>query len=100
MKQKLTRHEFWSGHIKSWKSGNLTQSEYCRKNKLDINLFSKWKRRNIKSGFVEVKTKVPEYTDANDFIEISVHDIYKIKVTRDFDNEALRKILNLLGGDR
>ena len=100
MKQKLSRRDFWSDHIKSWRSSNLSQSEYCRRKNLDINLFSKWKRRNANTGFVEVKTKVSEHDRAGNFMEISVYDTYKIRVNPDFDDETLKRILSLLGEKR
>jgi len=100
VKQKIKRQDFWSVHIKSWKSSGQSQSEYCRRNNLDINLFSKWKHRNVNAGFIEVKAKVPKHIDYYDFIEISVHDDYKIKIKPNFDEETLRRVLSLLGGLR
>ena len=100
MKQKLSRRDFWSGHIKSWQAAGQSQSEYCRRKDFDINLFSKWKRRNANTGFVEVKTKVPENVGADDPIEISVYDVYKIRVKRNFDEDTFKKIPLLLGGDK
>jgi hypothetical protein len=98
MKQKNKRQDFWSDHIRLWKTGRLSQSEYCRKNNLDINLFSKWKHRFLNSGFVEVKTVISKIPETDLVFEIEVNGIYRLKIKPDFDVEATRKILSILGG--
>jgi hypothetical protein len=100
-KQKNKRQDFWSDHIRSWKFSGLSQSEYCRKNNLDINLFSKWKRRFLNAGFVEVKakiSKIPKIPNTYPVIEVEVNGIYRLKIKPDFDVETTKKILSILGG--
>lgn len=98
-KQNIKRLDFWSNHISSWKTGSLSQSEYCRKNNLDINLFSKWKQR-LYSRFVEVKANISTKAVTDTVIEIEVNDIFRVKIKPDFDVETTRKILSILGGLR
>ena len=38
------RAAFWHGHVVAWRSGNESQSAYCRRLGLSIPTFSQWKR--------------------------------------------------------
>jgi hypothetical protein len=100
------RHTFWTKTIQVWEESNLTQAEYCRKNSLDEQLFSKWKIRLYKSNkkdlakFVEIKPDPEDIISVRDDIELIIKDVYKIKIKPDFDRENLKRILSILGGEK
>ena len=51
----------WANHLANWQASGLTQIEYCRRENIDPNSFSNWKRKLRESpeavadpGFVEL----------------------------------------------
>ena len=96
------RLAFWTNHIKSWKESKLTQAEYCRQNNLQKQLFSKWKTKMIgkeekgSERFVEISVG-PTYNAIPDSIELVIRDTYKINIRSNFNPEALKKLLMVLG---
>lgn len=98
MANKKNREIFWSNHVELWKTSKLTQVEYCRQNKVDEQLFSKWKIRlsgsKDKNKFVEVPKKQLNQFLITDEIELVIKDQYKIKVHSSFNPETLKKILS------
>jgi hypothetical protein len=94
-----TRLDFWSDKIKSWKSSNLSQSEYCRKNNLDINLFSKWKRRLSKNNFIKIDSKRLSFSTTEYPFEIMIKGKYTIKLMNHFPEDDLKKIISVIGGE-
>jgi hypothetical protein len=105
-KRSNERYIFWAQTIQTWMESNLTQSEYCRKNNLDEQLFSKWKIRLQKANkkksvkFVEIKTGSSDAFSSKDDIELVVNDKYKIKIKPDFNKDSLKNILSLLGDEK
>ncbi|MEQ9365471.1 MAG: transposase [Leptospirales bacterium] len=37
--------ERWAAHIENWQASGLTQVDYCRRENIDANSFSNWKRK-------------------------------------------------------
>lgn len=37
--------ERWAAHLSNWQASSLTQTEYCRRENIDANSFSNWKRK-------------------------------------------------------
>lgn len=57
--------ERWAAHIENWQASGLTQTDYCRREGIDPNSFSNWKRKlreasdsKVDPGFVELPTTV------------------------------------------
>lgn len=98
-KNKLTRSDFWKDQIRSWRSSDLSQSEYCRKNRLDINLFSKWKHRFSGINFVPIKSKPADFQKNEFSFELLINDKYKLKLMPDFSTDDLKKIMEVLRGE-
>jgi hypothetical protein len=53
--------ERWAAHLANWQASGLTQTEYCRRENIDPNSFSNWKRKLCETskpeadpGFVEL----------------------------------------------
>jgi hypothetical protein len=104
MKQKNPKHyvkrqDFWKDHIRSWEISKLSQSDYCKGNNLDINLFSKWKHRLLSNNFVEIDSKEVSFPKNEYPIEILINNKYSIKLVQDFPLDDLKKIISVIGGD-
>ena len=50
MKQNIKQSpEYWTGHVNRWKESDITQAEYCKKNRIKQTSFSYWVNRLKKS---------------------------------------------------
>ena len=100
-KRSFNRINFWNNHFTKWKESSLTQAEYCRQNKLDEQLFSKWKikiNKNDNPAFVEIKKEITskkELSASN--IELEIFNKITIKLKPDFCPATLLKLLNVFG---
>lgn len=97
------RFEYWQNQIILWEESKIKQAEYCRRNNLNKQLFSKWKKR-LENGagkemsFIEVPIKIKSFNNNKNAIELAIKDIYKIKLYSDFDPSLLKKILAAVEG--
>jgi len=105
MSMKKSRVSFWNGHFLAWRKSGLLQTEYCKKNKLDEQLFSKWKMRlSNKSidpengNFVKIPVVFGNGKNRNDTIELVFKDKYKITIYSDFNPETLKKLIIAIDG--
>ena len=98
----LKRQNFWQDQFDSWRKSGLSQSGYCRQNKIDQQLFSKWKNKllkikgNTESRFVRIPKKILNDLSSPSEIELTIKDQYKIKVNPGFNPETLKKLLSIL----
>lgn len=87
---------FWTGHVAKWNDSGLSQAEYCRQNKLNPNLLSKWKQ-NLKDGEIKDFVEIPVSAIENEsVIELVVRDIYKVQLKDGFDPNLLKKVIKVL----
>jgi len=63
LETRLELKKFWQTHLLQWKESRLSQSNYCKKNNLQVHRFSYWKRKltekinslpSNKSGFIQL----------------------------------------------
>jgi len=41
---KMSKHQFfWQNHVTAWEQSGIRQSEYCRRQGLNIKIFGYWK---------------------------------------------------------
>lgn len=95
------RLDFWNNQIKSWKESGLSQSEYCRQNNIDEQLFSKWKIRlskNNENKFVRVPVKLKNSFSNLSEIELLIKENYTIKVHSGFNPETLKRLIKVIEG--
>lgn len=56
----MKRSVFWENHVRSWEKSGLSQSDYCRREKVSLTSFCSWRKRleGKPSGenFVELTT--------------------------------------------
>lgn len=41
----MKKSAYWGNHVKRWRGSDLTQSEYCRREKISLTSFSNWRKR-------------------------------------------------------
>jgi len=103
-----SKRKYWQRHIRAWQASQLSQSEYCRRNKIALNTFGAWKRK-----------LVPAQTDAGALVELPVDKLLKsssprfpvlqpsglalilsqslrIEIAEDFSAPALRRLVQAL----
>ena len=103
--QSLKKQRFWQVHIRAWKKSGLSQKEYCRQHSLNNHQLGYWKRKFTTSVKLHTNPKfvpVPitsllmqEQKDSG--LEVLVGSI-SIKLTVNFNSEALARAVNALGG--
>ena len=103
-KKKTSRAVYWQNHISQWSESGLTQAEYCRRNKISAAAFNWWKRHLRKKSktqkdsstpmqFVEVHGVPPIHSDRGETYEVVLSRGRAIKVGRDFDSDALKRLI-------
>ena len=79
-------------HIKGWRKSGLSQIEYCRRNGVNHNTFSSWKRQQRENPeteyFVELPKQFPQPQQAEPLIEIRLDENFRL---------GLRFNINLFG---
>jgi hypothetical protein len=94
------RQRFWENHIAQCKASGLSQSEYCRLNKISIKSFYYWKRRLKRCG-VPTLVEVPlpkSFPIPSSCPQLClVIGRYRIEMGRGFDAEDLERVVRTLG---
>jgi hypothetical protein len=97
----LKRQKFWEDHLKNWGISGSNQTDYCRKNKLDQQLFSKWKIRLSKgkeNKLIKIPVKLKNQFQKTDDIDLIINEKYKIKIPPVFNQETLKKLIQTIEG--
>ena len=97
----MERENFWKDKISAWEKSGLNQSEFCKQNNIDKQLFSKWKIRiskNNGNNFVQIPFKIEKDFSSLSEIELIIKEQYKIKVQSNFDPETLKKLIKTIEG--
>ena len=98
------KRRFWKKHIETWQSGNLKQSEYCRRHQLKIHRFVYWKKKYKKpklpgASFVQVYPpqvfKSPLHPRPTP-LRVLISGL-KIEVEPGFDPATLKQLVVTLG---
>ena len=106
--KKLCREKrrLWRAHIRAWQRSGLTQSDYCRRNKLKDTQFTYWKTKFNKEkpepvSFVPVPVKIDHMQSVIDSgdsgLSVQLGKI-KIRIHNNFNPTCLVKVVSLLEG--
>ena len=98
------KQRFWGEHIAKWSTTELSQVEYCRRNKISLKIFQYYKKKTERNssalGLVEVPLlkalSIPTLT-ARPQLCLIVNDRYRIEISKGFDSEDLERVVRLLG---
>jgi len=97
------RQQFWRNHIAQWTASQLSQTEYCRANKISIKSFQYWKRKS-KSGGVPVLVEVPlpkpyriPMSPIHPNLCLVIGERYRIEIGAGFNAEDLEKVIRTVG---
>jgi len=104
---KLTANQQrWQSIIEDWQQSGLTQSQYCRQHRINVNRFYSWKNqlknklapsRKAEQGvFLPVVIENPE-PETTSLLRIRVREV-EIEVNHDTDPTLLQKAVQWLGG--
>lgn len=90
-----SKHEYWREILSSHSVSNQPVSTFCSANSIPAWKFYYWRKRlsPAKSGFEEVSLRPRVNSDSG--IELSMGSL-QIKVSNDFDESTLRRVLSVL----
>ncbi len=99
------RRRFWENHIEKWKSGGLSQAEYCRQNGVNLKSFHHWKRRTAhlccKPVLVELalpETLSPSFSPSAQAPKLClVSGRFRIEIGKGFDAGDFERVVRILG---
>jgi hypothetical protein len=99
------RRRFWENHIEKWKSGGLSQAEYCRQNGINIKSFHHWKRRTghlcCKPVLVELplpETLSPSFSPSSRSPQLCLESgRFRIEISQGFDAGDFERVVRILG---
>jgi hypothetical protein len=98
-----SRKQFWEEHITQWNATELSQVEYCRRNRISLKSFQYWKRKtkhNSASALVELrlqKSLTIPVLSAHPQLCVVVNQQYRIEIGKGFDSEDLERVVRVLG---
>ncbi len=84
----------WRKHIAGQAESGLTAAEYCRQHELVTNQFLYW-RAKLKARKDGEFIPVGKGTASS--FELMVNDQIRVKIPGDFEAEALRRLLEVVG---
>ena len=92
---------FWSMQVNSWTASGLSQTDYCRENKLNPRSLSGWNRRLgrtiEKAAFVEVHSALAKLSEGAHYMELVIGGI-RLLIREEMEAGKLRSIVVALGG--
>lgn len=99
---KYHKHDkyYWENHIATWQKSGLTQTEYCRQNRIPLTTFGNWKRNrssdsNLASPFIELKGHLPVQEE---YFEMQIDPDLTLRIRESIPPELLQNILMAVRG--
>ena len=97
------RQQFWQEHLAKWNATELSQVEYCRRNKIGLKSFQYWKRKTKLNSDVPALVElalpkslpVPLLASHPQFCLV-VGQHYRLEIGKGFDSEDLERVVRVL----
>ncbi len=102
------RWAYWQGLLAAWSKSGLTQTEFCRQQKISVATFGWWKARFARAAkdsafagpsagrFVEVKVTEPRAGGRRDFsYEVVLANGRSVRVGAGFDDEQVGRLIRV-----
>ena len=97
------KHAYWKAHVGAWEQSGIGQSEYCRRQGLNIRVFGYWKRKFYRKASdltfvpVAIKATYPPNIKPEISLRLIIGNDYGIEVGDGFNPDTLRRVLHVLG---
>jgi hypothetical protein len=93
--------QYWESHIQAWQKTDLSQSEYCRKNKLKSNRFWYWRKRIERPKkkditFVPLSLSSGRISPASRTVRVIIPNGYRIELEDGFDPDTIRQLIHTI----
>lgn len=93
--------EFWTRHVKGWRSSGLTQRQYCQRHRLLKGTLGYWastlnKPKTTEPALVEVGRTEAKPEGQHSPIELVVERRYLLRLWPGMEPEHLRDVLSVL----
>ena len=102
------RRAYWQGLLAAWSKSGLTQTEFCRRQKVSVAAFGWWKARFARAAkesaspgspagrFVEVKVPESRVGGRRDFsYEVVLANGRSVRVGAGFDDEQVGRLIRV-----
>lgn len=94
------KRKFWRAHIETWETSGLNQSEYCRRQGLDVRRLRYWsKKKPITSNqpLALVEVPMPRLSDGSGHaLRLVVDNRHQVEIADNFSPETLEQVLLVL----
>ena len=98
------RREYWTYQVQQWRRTDLTQKEYCLREKISTERFGTWKRRldrenqAVETALVAVPTKTVSSAlfTARPALGLVVDGRYRMEIPDAFSPSTLKAVLQVL----
>ena len=97
------RQQFWEEHLEKWNASELSQGEYCRRNKISEKSFQYWKRKAKRNNDVPalVELTLPKslpvpLLSSHPQLCLVVGQRYRIEIGKEFDAQDLEQVVRIL----
>jgi hypothetical protein len=91
----------WEEHMRQWRSSDLTQAEYCRRNELKWSTFHYWRKRLQETATTVTLVEVPVSNGLGcqscQQLTLVLGDHYKVEIGDNFNPSTLVKLVDTLG---
>ena len=98
------KQRLWEEHIAKWNTTELSQVEYCRRNKISLKSFQYWKRKTKRSNSAPALVELPlpqslpfSLLSCHPQLCLVVEQRYRIEISKGFDSEDLERVVRVLG---
>lgn len=100
-KRTVKSDKYWHDHIENWKQSGLSQSKYCRLNKIPLSSFATRKNKHDRkkkttNSLVEVKIPAKDFGSSCK-IELRLPGNIQLLIQEDIDPRRLREIVLAFG---
>ena len=102
-KDNQDKQQLWQNHVAAWEQSGIRQSEYCRRQGLNIKLFGYWKRKLCRKPagltFVPVAIKPSKATVVKSAasLVLIIRGGSCIEIGDGFNQDTLRRVLDTVG---
>jgi hypothetical protein len=102
-RSKAGRQQFWQDHLAKWNATELSQVEYCGRNRISLKSFQYWKRKTKQNSGVPalVELTLPKslpvpLLSSHPQLCLVVGQRYRVEIGKGFDSEDLERVVRVL----
>ncbi len=96
------KKDYWQEQLKKWKESGISQSKFCRLNDLKFTTFCYWnkrlRKRDVNKKLIKLPSKIVQsISEPDNNFELIINDSIRIRISRSFEEDSLKRLLKTLG---